>query len=259
MSQHAQNSRVRKLTQNRTIRRYAAPAVVTATLIGVWLVPSATAAGPTVPYNSVGSAQIINGGVWGGDIQNNTIAESKLGWDLRQKIAKNGTRGPVGPVGPAGPKGDPGAKGDPGDPASDAFGKAGVSKTFGPVVIANIGGSFKTKKTKVGEFTLPAGTWMLNTSAFFARTTAGVAGTRPQLALRVDASETVFGDDYGTILGAEISPSKDRELTGSTVKVVKVTEQTTVELFGFGYNDDAGSAGGGEIAVTADVVAVRVG
>ncbi|TCC65777.1 hypothetical protein E0H73_02255 [Kribbella pittospori] len=126
-------------------------------------------------------------------------------------------------------------------------------------MIANIGGSFKTQKTKVGEITLQPGKWLLNASAFFARTEAGVAGTRPQLALRVGASDTAFGDDFGTILGAEISPANDRELTGSTVKVVKVAEATKVEVFGFGYNDDGSSAGGGQITVTADVVAVRVG
>ncbi len=141
----------------------------------------------------------------------------------------------------------------------DSNGKLGVSKTFDPVVIAHIGGSFKTGKTKVGEFTLPAGTWLINSSAFFARTAAGPAGTRPQLALRVGASDTAFGDDYGTILGAEISPSKDRELTGSTVKIVKVTGPTKVEVFAFGYNDDAGSAGSGDITAAADVVAVQVG
>ncbi|TQJ12642.1 hypothetical protein FB475_5591, partial [Kribbella jejuensis] len=58
---------------------------------------------------------------------------------------------------------------------------------------------------------------------------------------------------------AEISPSKDRELSGSTVKVVTVTKATKVEVFAFGYNDDAGSAGSGEITASASVVAVQVG
>jgi len=143
---------------------------------------------------------------------------------------------------------------------TDVFGK-GMSKSFNtPVPIAKIGGSFKANKTPVGEFTLPsAGTWLINSSAFFARTTAGAVGTRPELALRVGASPTEFGTDYGTILGAEISKAADRELTGSTVKVVTVSGATKVEVFGFGYNDDASAAGGGEIAVTADIVAVRIG
>jgi hypothetical protein len=158
----------------------------------------------------------------------------------------------------------PASKLVPGDRAAflkntDVYGKAGVSADFKAVTIDKIGGSFKTNKTKLGAFKLEPGTWLLNSTAFFARTTAGAAGTRPQLALRVGASDTAFGDDYGTILGAEISPAKDRELTGSTVKVVTVTQATTVEVFAFGYNDDASSAGSGEIAASASVVAVRVG
>lgn len=142
---------------------------------------------------------------------------------------------------------------------TDVLGKAGVIKAFEPVVIDKIGGSFKTNKTAVGSFTLPAGTWLINASAFFARTTAGVAGTRPQLALRVGATDTAFGDDYGTILGAEISPAKDRELTGSTVKIVTVAGDTTVGVYAFGYNDDASSAGSGEITAASEITAVRVG
>ncbi len=142
----------------------------------------------------------------------------------------------------------------------DVNGKAGVTASLKPVEIDHIGGSFKTNKTLVGDFTLPgAGTWLINTSAFFARTTTGVEGTRPQLALRVGASTTEFGADYGTILGAEISKAANRELTGSTVKVVKVSAATKVEVFAFGYNDDAGSAGSGEITAAADIVAVQVG
>lgn len=141
---------------------------------------------------------------------------------------------------------------------TDVYGKSAVNKDFAAAEIKTIGGSFKTGKTEVGEFTLPAGTWMINTSAFFARTTAGAEGTRPQLALRVGATTTAFGEDYGTILGAEISKAKDRELTGATVKVVTVTEPTKVGVYAFGYNDDASSAGSGEITAAASVVAVRV-
>jgi hypothetical protein len=142
---------------------------------------------------------------------------------------------------------------------TDAFGKSGVAVDFKPATIDKIGGSFKTNKTKIGEFTLKPGTWLLNSTAFFARTTAGEPGTRPELALRVGATDTAFGDDFGTILGAEISPAKDRELTGSTVKVVTVDKTTTVDVFAFGYNDNAGSAGSGEIAASASVTAVLVG
>lgn len=124
---------------------------------------------------------------------------------------------------------------------------------FAPKTLTKIGGSFKTNKTKLGEFTLPAGSFKLDLSYFAARTVAGVPGTRPELALRVGASDTAFGDDYGTILGNEISPSKDREQTGYNFAYVTTTAPTTVEVFGFGYNDDAGSAGSGEIDMGAQV------
>ena len=237
-------------------------AIVAAMLAGGGTAVAASSSTPGP--NTVGSAQIINAGVWGGDIHDNTIPESKLGWDLRQKIAKTGAEGKPGPQGEQGPKGEPGAKGPQGDtgpqgpagdPASDVFGK-GIYTKCAPVTIAKIGGSFKANKTKLCEFDLPAGTWMLTTSAFFARTTAGAPGTRPQLALRKGATADDFGQDYGTILGAEISPSKDRELTGATVKVVA---GGTVEVFAFGYNDDGSSAGSGEITAAADIAAVRVG
>lgn len=71
---------------------------------------TAYAAGVVVPPNSVKSAQVIDGGIWGPDIQNNTIPESKLGYDLRQKINKPAT-GEPGPKGDQGPKGDVGPKG----------------------------------------------------------------------------------------------------------------------------------------------------
>lgn len=141
----------------------------------------------------------------------------------------------------------------------DVYGKAAVNQDFAPKPIAKIGGSFKTNKTSLGSFTLTPGTWLLNSTAFFARTTKGVPGTRPELALRVGASDTTFGDDYGTILGTEISPSADRELSGSTVKVVTVKAKTTVEVFAFGYNDDGSAAGSGEINAAASVAAVQVG
>lgn len=135
----------------------------------------------------------------------------------------------------------------------------GVSVTLAAKGLDQIGGSFKTGKTKLGEITLPAGTWLINATGFFSRSVAGPAGTRPQLALRVGASDTEFGEDYGTALGAEISPSKDRELTISEVKVKTIASTTTIEVFAFGYNDDGGSAGSNVIAASADVAAVRIG
>lgn len=124
---------------------------------------------------------------------------------------------------------------------------------FDAKTLTLIGGSFKTNKTKLGEFTLPAGSFKLDLSYFAARTVTGAPGTRPELALRVGASPTAFGEDYGTILGNEISPTKDREQTGYNFAYVKTTKATTVEVFGFGYNDDASGAGSAEIDMSAQV------
>ena len=143
------------------------------------------------------------------------------------------------------------------DTDTDVFGK-GMKFVCPAKVIVNIGGPFATNKTKVCSFDIPAGVWMVNSSAFFARTAVGVAGTRPQLALRWD-NGSQWGADIGTILGAEISPSKDRELSGSTVKVLTLQKPITVEVFGFGYNDNGSSAGSGDITVAVNVAAVRIG
>jgi hypothetical protein len=238
---------------------------------------AATQAGITYPLkrNSVASGQLVDNSV----IENDLHPAVKAKLNAKSVPGPKGDKGDTGAAstvpGPkgdkgdtgakgepgadstvAGPKGDTGAKGEPGDPATDVLG-AGVGKDCDPAVIDHIGGSFKTGKTKVCELVLPEGKYLLSASAFFARTAAGVAGTRPQLALRVGASDTAFGTDYGTILGAEISPSKDRELTGSSVQVVD--GGVTVEVFAFGYNDDAGSAGSGDITAAAHLSAVRVG
>lgn len=137
----------------------------------------------------------------------------------------------------------------------DVKGAVVLSKTFEPKVIEKIGGSFKTNKTKLGEFNLPVGKFKIDSNGFFITNAAGPAGTHPQLALRVGATETSFGDDkYGTMFPGDISPTANREITGSTTAVVTVTEPVTVEVFGFGYNDDTSAAGSGRIVATASVV-----
>lgn len=196
-----------------------------------------------------------NQSVWGVHIKDLTIPESKFGWDFRNKITNTYTESAAAK-----------AKSEEAlTKANEALAKPDnntpttVNKSCAAVVIAHLGGSFKAGKTLVCSFDLPAGTWMINTSAFFGRTAVGVAGTRPQLALRVGSTPTAFGDDYGTILGQEISPTANRELTGATVKIVTVPAAVTVDVFGFGYNDDTGTAGSGDITASADIAAVKVG
>jgi hypothetical protein len=54
--------------------------------LGVALTTGGAVAATSLPINSVGSAQIQDEGVWGGDIHRNTIDESRLGWAFRGKV-----------------------------------------------------------------------------------------------------------------------------------------------------------------------------
>ncbi|MBP2356616.1 hypothetical protein JOF29_007726 [Kribbella aluminosa] len=146
----------------------------------------------------------------------------------------------------------------------DVYGKAGVSATIKPTVIKTLGGKYFDGFTELGSFKLQKGTWLVNTSVTFNRAAAGAAGSMPQVGLRIGQDPTAAGDakwgtDVGTVGGVAISPAKGHDLFGSTVKVVMVTAETTVGVYGFGYNQDQGSAGGGEITAAASIVAVQVG
>ena len=79
-----------------------------------------------------------------------------------------------------------------------------------------------------------------------------------QLALRVDDG-TDWGVDYGTCFTGAVSALADREASCSTTRVVEVDEPTEVLVFGFGYQDDLGSADSGKVDATAHVTAVSVG
>ena len=127
-------------------------------------------------------------------------------------------------------------------------------------VVEKIGGSFKTNKTKAAEFDLPAGTWKLDMSYFCGRTVAAAtpgAGTRLMMALRVGATSSAFGDDYGTVIGQQISDTKDREITAANFKYMTTTSTQHVEVFFFGYNDDTSGAGGNEVTCSGQVGLVR--
>jgi len=202
--------------------------------------------------------------VWTTTLNANVVTEDKLSAAVRTKLNTVGTgeqgpkgdTGPIGPQGQQGPAGPAGPKGDTGpqgDPATDVKGGADVTADIARDTIDNIGGTFSTRATELGHFTLPAGTWMVTTSATFYRTATGVEGTRPQMALRYNG----LAGDAGTILGQEISETANRELTASITKRVTVAESTVITVYGFGYNDDTGQAGGGQIDADAQITAVR--
>lgn len=55
---------------------------------GTAMSATSSAAAAPLPANSVGPTQIIEGGVWGGDVHDNTLPWKKLGSDLRAEIRK---------------------------------------------------------------------------------------------------------------------------------------------------------------------------
>lgn len=122
-----------------------------------------------------------------------------------------------------------------------------------PTVIDKIGGPFASNATLAASVALPAGTWLVTTNYRFDRTVSGAEGTRPQIALRYD------GQDAGTAMGVEISETAGRELVGSVSKVVTVTEEKVVQVYLFGYNDDASASGGGELTGSAEISALKTG
>ncbi|MFI6681855.1 collagen-like protein [Kribbella sp. NPDC050470] len=249
--------------------------------VAVTLAGSGAVAATSLPINSVGSAQIQNEGVWGGDIHRNTIGEDRLGWVVRDKINKVGQQGPKGDTGEQGPKGDPGVageqgiqgvpgpqgetgpKGDPGDPATDVNGASTLKAIYNNVTVENVGGSWVTRKTTLGSFTLPAGTWVINTSAQFQRTAADETDpqyqTRPQLAVRAFATEAnPFGSNFGTVMNT-IAPFVGADMFGSDSRRVQLTEQTTFTVSAFGYQDNRGSDDSGKIKVVNATVFVQQG
>jgi hypothetical protein len=222
--------------------------------------------------NSVASSQVVDGSLIENDLH--PAVKAKLNEKAEQgpkgdkgdkgdpgEQGPQGPEGPQGEVGPQGPKGDTGPQGpqgEKGDPATDAKGAVLLAKNFEPKAVENCGGSFKTRKTKVGEFELPAGRETLDAYLFGARTVTGDPGTIGQLALRVGSTAESFGDDYGTVL-TPLPANKTREVTGSTFWVGNNAEPVTVEVFAFCYNDDAdGSAkGGGEWSAAVKVAVTR--
>lgn len=206
--------------------------------------------------NAVGYNQVGPNSIWQKQIAKNVIDWQRLTPSLQMMIASK--------QGEKGDKGDQGIQGPPGDPATDKLGGA-TDVAFGPQTITDVGGSFGKftsldgpRATKLGQFELTPGTYLLTSQFRADRTEAGAAGTRPQLALRVDDG-TDWGKDFGTVMGNDLSPTAGRELYGSGFKLVTVTENTTVLVYGFGYNDDSSAAGSGQYTMSATVAKVLVG
>jgi hypothetical protein len=153
-----------------------------------------------------------------------------------------------------------------------AYGKSGLPTTIAPKIIEHLGGPYfgadlttpaDDQFTTLGEVQLGKGTWLVNVSGTFHRTAAGVVGSRPQIGLRIGQDQTAgaakWGIDAGTIGGVEISPGNGHDLFGSSTKVITLTGPTTIGVYGFGYNNDTGTAGSGQIEASAVITPVQVG
>lgn len=195
--------------------------------------------GGAVAAQLVTSAQIKNG----------TIQSVDLNKALNTKLSEPGPRGLTGP------RGLQGLKGDPGDPASDLKGElASNLATEEAVTLTHVGGPFAANATTLGTFELEAGTYLINAYGFFDRINNGVSSS-PTLMLAVRAN----GADLGTAFTANFPATGDREQTASSTRIVTLDDDTTVTVFGFGYNNDGSAAGSNNYTVAADVNAIRVG
>lgn len=195
--------------------------------------------------------------VWTATLNDSVVTEAKLAPAVRTKLNAVGTGepGPKGDTGATGPKGDTGPAGPA---ASDVKGSKGPSLTVAPTALTNIGGTFSTRATLLGHLEMPAGDWAVNTAAWFDRTTAAASGDpvlRPQLAVRIVG---VADNDAGTVMGVALPPVINRELTGSAVQFITIPEGgATINVLGFGYNDNGSDAGSGVVRAAAKITTVR--
>lgn len=218
----------RKILTTKAGRLAVAGVVAAAAVVGVSV--AANAAGgtgcKTLTYplcaRSVASAQVVDNSLTGADIKTNSLGWTDLDGNTQAQIRKGDGKGS----------------------AQSLY----ANET--PKTIANIGGRFADRHTEVGTFKLPKGTWLVNLSAKFNRTTAAPAGgaeVQPML-------QITDGTNYVTIGGNDISPATDADLFGSAVGLVTVTEETTFTVNAFGYASDRSDAGSGQITVLANVV-----
>lgn len=116
-----------------------------------------------------------------------------------------------------------------------------------------VGGRLSGHRTQLGQFTLPAGTWLITTTALFYRISASTKTARPELALK-------YGDNRsaGLITGVAISPNRAGKLAGSAVQTVTFLAPTNIGAFGSVTNDDGSRFAARQILVSAQVTATRV-
>lgn len=154
--------------------------------------------------------------------------------------------GPQGPQGSPGPRGYPGPQGPQGD--TGAQGPSGVIGTtttdLGGVASVATGGSFVTNATAVGSgVSLKAGTYLISLNAKATPLMTSAVQVFPEFFVYDQVKNAAFaGDLFNVGSGALESGGNvniDSYYSGSTV--ITLTQDTTLDIYAFGYDSDRGA------------------
>lgn len=201
-----------------------------------------------IAAEGVGASEVRNGSLTGGDMNPNTVKRFLAG--ERAQVENDGQDEKISSLEDRVEVEE--AEGDTGAVLGAHLGSAGT-------VIENLGGKFAERATLLDTKTIPAGTYLVNTYAFFDR----VDNSQPsspvlQVAVRgVDGSQ--WGQDLGTVFTGEFPETGNLEQSASGSRVVTLAADTEVKVYGFGYNADTSANGSGNYTVSADVNFVPVG
>lgn len=183
------------------------------------------------------------------------------GWTTAQLVFTNATPGGgTGPAGPTGATGETGPAGATG--AAGAQGPSGVQAidTSKLTATADVptGGSFNSKAIEVGSIDLKAGTYLVNLSAQSEPSAdSSAAGVQPQFFLYDQVKNASFAGDLLNIGSGTLAPAgtnHDNYASGSAV--ITLSSDTTLIVYGFGYDNDSGASDFDLIA--GDITAVQL-
>jgi hypothetical protein len=162
--------------------------------------------------------------------------ENPTGFDNCKKtggfaVALGGQTGPKGATGPQG--------------ATGPAGPSGVVATGVQALTAGsvpTGGSFNAKAVEVGSIDLAAGTYLVGLKAQVEPSADSASGVNAQFFLYDQVKNASFAGDLLNI-GTDVAPagtSHDAYASGFTL--VTLSEDTTLIVYGFGYDNDSGAS-----------------
>lgn len=200
--------------------------------------------GAQIKHNSISTKHIRNGAITSMDIRDGKVKgmdvkEGSLGW----RHLNPTTKGVIQNVADR----------------ADKSGSLAAEINEQELEVGALGGKFAENATKVGQFNLAPGKYLVSSDGFFDRIDDAQdnSGTHLQVAVRGnDGSE--WGADHGTCFTPRV-PAGDREVTCSTSKVVTIKKTQKVEVFVFGYNEDQSATGSNNFKANVNVGAVKVG